>query len=196
MSTKKIFGAVLAGGKSSRMGEDKAILSWRNKTMLENAVEILEKQTIGVVICSNNEMHDLKGKIRLQDRVESNGPVSGIITALTYFSPESVLIIACDMPFVSHSIIYYLINEDDAKYDAIVYEHSGNKEPLCAIYHSAALTVIENAFREREFKLHAILQRMNVKYLQPEDPEKLPKTSVFTNINTPDDYQKAKIKTL
>lgn len=195
MNTKKIFGAVLAGGKSSRMGEDKAILSWRNRTMLENAVEILVKNTTGVIISSNNEMHDLKGVIRLQDRVESHGPVSGIITALNYFSPESVLIIACDMPFVTHSVIRNLINADDAKFDAIVYSHNGNKEPLCAIYHSEALTVIENAFRKGEFKLHAILENMNVKYLDP-DEDKSITLSVFTNINTPDDYQKAKINTL
>lgn len=185
----QLFGAVLSGGKSSRMGSDKALLPWANSNFLHSAIHLIKPFCKKVIICSANPNHDIDGEIRIHDIVPSHGPVSGIISALSFFSEYPVLIVACDMPFLSKMVIIELCKNYHSKYDAIVFVEQGEREPLCSIYNPTSLLKFQKSFDSGVYKLQEILNGMDVKYVMLKRNFNNFSESYFRNVNTMDDYK-------
>lgn len=135
-------GYVLAGGKSSRMGTDKAFLKIGEKTFIENAVEILKPNCQKVTLVLNNSQTDFSEKLPFQipkifDIYENRGALGGIHAALKDCKTEFAVILAVDLPFVKSDVIakLYKIISLEEEISAVVPRQSDERlQPLCAIY--------------------------------------------------------------
>lgn len=143
-----VWGLVLAGGKSRRMGSDKALLLRDGETQLSRAVTMLQEQLERVFISTRADQADdveRRKFERIVDRYDDMGPVAGILSAMDTHSEVSWLVLACDLPNIDAATIAYLLQHCSAEHVATAYEsvHDGLPEPLCAIYRPASRTVID-----------------------------------------------------
>ena len=142
MQDRNFTGFVLAGGKSSRMGKDKAWLEINGKTFLENAVDVLRPACSSIKIVLNQSQHHFIEKIpddipHIFDIYENRGALGGIHAALTDCETELAIILAVDLPFVSRQAIEKLgeVALDSKDFSVIVPRQiDGRLQPLCAIY--------------------------------------------------------------
>jgi molybdopterin-guanine dinucleotide biosynthesis protein A len=143
-----VWGLVLAGGKSRRMGSDKALLRQDGETQLSRAVTMLQEQLERVFISTRADQADdveRRKFERIVDRYDDMGPVAGILSAMDTHSEVSWLVLACDLPNIDTTTIAHLLQHCSAEHVATAYEsvHDGLPEPLCAIYRPASRTVID-----------------------------------------------------
>ncbi|HLK60075.1 MAG TPA: molybdenum cofactor guanylyltransferase [Chthonomonadaceae bacterium] len=180
---------VLAGGKSERMGQDKALLSFRGHTLLEGVLLTLRPLVgeIVVVTASPNryELHEVR---EVTDLFPDCGPVGGIITGLRELGEGQHLVVACDMPLLQTPVLRVLLDAASAEWDAVIPEIGGRLEPLCAVYSASALSPLKNFFTSGQRAAHKALQTLRVRKLEEEVLRRLdPQLITFTNINTPQD---------
>ena len=177
-------GFVLVGGKSSRMHRDKALLPWRGTTLAQHVARIVHEAAGSVTLIGEPALYARLGYPVRADLFAGCGPVGGIATALTLTTSEWALITGCDMPGVSAASLRRLLHETaTAGCDCIVPLGPAGPEPLCAVYHRAALSVFEKAIAERRFKLRDIVDRLRTRTVPGLDPEN------FANLNTPEEFQ-------
>ena len=128
-------GYVLAGGRSSRMGCDKALLPFRGGALVESVARAVRSAAGSAVLVGNPRLYEHLAFPAIPDLYPGTGPLGGILTALHHTSAESNLLAACDMPALSGEFLGVLIDataNDDA--DALVpIGPSGRPEPLCAV---------------------------------------------------------------
>ncbi|MDO8965143.1 MAG: molybdenum cofactor guanylyltransferase [Algoriphagus sp.] len=130
---KSISVFILAGGKSSRMGEDKGLVILEGKPMISYLLETLQELELPVSIISNESRYEVFGVPVYPDLVKDKGPLGGIFTALCYSKSDNCLILSCDSPFLSKSIISNLLER--AKSDTVLFgQQSGESHPFPGIY--------------------------------------------------------------
>jgi molybdopterin-guanine dinucleotide biosynthesis protein MobB len=186
--------ALLAGGRSTRMGEDKAFAPFQEGTLLEwmrDRLAPLFPQAF-IVTREPSRFHDL-GLAVVNDALPEGGSAVGIYTAVLAAPTERVVCVACDMPFVTPRLVRALA-DGSRGFDVFVPRHGDHLEPLCAVYGKGTLA----AYREfilaggrRIFDIYGIL---NTGYLDMDgsrygDPERL-----FVNVNTPAELEAARKK--
>ncbi len=187
-SASHLSAVVLAGGKSSRFGWDKAEMEFSGQRVLDGLMEILGEfpfQKLAVVSAQGQERDWPEPILALQDDQEDLGPMGGIVTALRHL-PGGILVTACDMPLVSGALIEWLLGYYDAHADAVIPRHQGGIEPLLGIYQKSFLPPLEEAIQAGRYALHFILEEANVRFVDV--PESFP--AEFANVNTPQDYKR------
>lgn len=188
-------GIVLAGGKSTRMGTNKALLPLREKTLLATVVTALQPLFNEIIVVTNTpELYrDLKARL-VTDVIPGRGPLSGIHAGLLASPYWYNFIVACDMPFLVPGFISYLLVRAPG-YDAVVPRRGGYLQPLHAVYSQGCLAAIEACLQRQEYKAFAFYPGVRVRYVDVDgvkaqglaDLEK-----VFFNINTPADLERAR----
>jgi len=184
--SKEITGVILAGGKNSRMGSEKGLLSVDGDRIIERIIHVIEPLVDEIFIISNTENYNYLGLSVYSDIVGDCGPLGGIYTALKNSKTEYNLIIACDMPFLSTNVLNYLISHTGSN-QIIVPHFEGNLEPLCAIYHSSCTSRIMEHIQNRQFKLLDAINSFDCKIVEI-DAKKYGE-DCFRNINTRLEYQ-------
>jgi len=183
----QITAIILAGGQSSRMGTDKAMLQINGKTLLENAIEICRPVCNKILISSNNPDHDKFGYQIVPDEIKNCGPIGGIYSCLKKSETDWNFIISVDTPFVTGEFIRFLTSQTD-NYNVVVPVHHGEKEPLITLYHKNCLPVIENQLAIQQFKIHNLIALLNTRFSDTNHwVEKVP--FLFKNLNHPEDLQ-------
>jgi len=169
---------VLAGGRSRRMGRDKALLPFRGATLAAALAQIVREAAGSAVLVG----HPALGGI--PDRYPGEGPLGGILSALHHTSAEWNLIVACDMPRVTAPFLRRLLDQAEAAGCDVLLPHSpgGRPEPLCAVYRRGARQTIENAFRTGIRKVTLALEELDVYRLEVTEAVQ------FQNVNTPEDW--------
>ena len=191
MELKEMSAAVLTGGRSSRMGNDKSRLFFDSRRFLEKLVE--ECRGAGQVLVSvdNKEKYQwLKSDISFEmaeDQIKGFGPVEGIYQALMHSRFEACLVIAVDMPCLTGEFLEYLAKQYQGE-DCLVLTRRGRWEPMCAVYNRRILPVIEKMRRENRRKIGMIYEEAEVRAL-PLEASGFAEEYV-DNINTPADYGK------
>jgi molybdopterin-guanine dinucleotide biosynthesis protein A len=174
-------GYVLAGGRSSRMGRDKALLPFRGGALAESVARAVEMAAGTVVIVGRTE---LAGYAAIADLYPGEGPLGGIVTALRNSRADWNLIAACDMPALTPGFLAELLDAaEEADVDALLpVGPSGDPEPLCAVYHRRALRAIGEAFEGGIRKVTEALEGL--------DAAGYPVAEIkqFQNVNTPEDW--------
>ncbi|MCL4460063.1 MAG: molybdenum cofactor guanylyltransferase [Chloroflexi bacterium] len=176
---------VLAGGKSSRLGVDKALLTLgRDRPLLQHVIERLRGIGDEVIIVSNSADHRQPGTILVEDIYQEMGSLGGIYSGLLSASFQHALVVACDMPFLNQGLLRYMA-ELPRDYDVLIPRVEDNLEPLHAIYAKSCLEPIHDLLREGNLKIIDFFPEVRVRYLEeteidPYDPEHLS----FFNINT------------
>ena len=156
-----VTGAILAGGNSSRMGRDKALLPWHGKPLISHAADTLRALFDDVYICGGTpDRYGFLGLPFLPDLVPESGPLGGIHAALSHCAPAPVFILSCDMPLVSRSLIEYILQFPSSA-PITVAAVDGRLQPLCGVYHTSALPVITQELEHRRLKLMDVFARVN-----------------------------------
>ena len=180
---------ILAGGKSVRMGEDKALLSLDGMSFLEHIVTSMLELTNNIIVVVDREnRYTLPYGRMVVDIFPDVGPVGGIITGLMAAGPGTHYVVPCDMPDLNPNVMRLLGQAASPPLDAVVAEISGEEQPLCAVYRHTAmpklLSYLENGKRTARGAL-AILHVMRIGegVLRRIDPD----LASFRNINTPEE---------
>ena len=186
---KDLHGLVLAGGRSRRMGRDKALLMRNGRTQLAAAVELLSPLTERQFVSSRPDQAGDAERSRFSliiDRYDDIGPVAGILTAMTEHPDAHWLVVACDLPDLDARTLAYLIANRSGTQPFTAYRSSndGLPEPLCAIYRSESQAIVRQFVEDGIVCPRKILIRSATKLLD------LPNPQALRNVNTPEDLGK------
>lgn len=189
-----LYGLVLAGGRSSRMQQDKATLAYHGRTQLEWAVSLLEPhvQRVFVSVRPDQTRDPVRSRFeQIVDGHENLGPIAGILAAQAQHPHAAWLVVACDLPFLDEGTLANLIRARQPQRQATAYRSSynGAPEPLCAIY--------EPATREALIAYVATGKDCPRKFLINSDVHLLdgPNPRALDNVNTPEEHGAA-VRTL
>ena len=210
-----VTGVILAGGKSRRMGQNKALIQLGDDSLIGHVIRRMHRVTDELLLITNTPTEYAHLNVGMHgDIIPDTGALGGIYTGLTYASYDTVLCIACDSPFLEPKLLTYLVSVL-GEYDAVMpYTYSSRQTPfcrntdiggtnpthdgqiilqtLCAAYSKRCLPIIELMLQESELRVHALQERAYIKRVSPEvwrefDPEGMS----FFNINTPEDFERA-----
>lgn len=184
-------GIILAGGKSRRMGTNKALLKVDGLTIIERIANELRKITTEIIIATNNfEDYQFLNLPMVEDKIKEKGPLAGIQAGLAESKNEKNLIAACDMPFISAELGAFLLQTLD-EYEAAVPEVSGRLHPLYAAYRKETLGAVNRAIADENLKIRHFLKMVNAKTVKENDfPFPLNEKFLF-NMNHPEEYEQA-----
>lgn len=185
-----VTGVILAGGTSSRMGRNKALLEIDGSLMIARTYRALAGLFHEVIIVTNSP-HDYEfiPCRKVPDIYPGIGSIAGLHSALVHSATERTFVTACDMPFVDPKIIRYLCDLQHDEYEAVVPFSEGGQEPLHAVYASKCKDLFECAINNGERKILDILARMKARLVTWEEIRAVGSSSEpFLNVNTPDEY--------
>lgn len=191
----KASGIILAGGQSSRMGENKALLDIAGQTNIERIKEQLQSVFSDVFLIANiKEPYEFLNIEIIHDVYKGKGPLAGIHAGLNASSDDINFFVACDMPFVSAELARYFA-EVCENYDAVVPRINGKLHPLFSVFRKSTLPKIEYCLQEDNLRIRDLLDDLNVRVLDEKDiasviPDNMER--VFYNMNYPSDYQEVK----
>ena len=183
---------VLAGGRSERMGKDKALLPRNGLTLLETVVDTL-RPLVGeiVIVADRTDRYDLSGCRTVGDAYPQTGPLGGILTGLIALGPGTHLAVACDMPALQPAVLRLLLDFAMPEWDAIVPEIDGRLEPLCAVYAETAIPALQLFLEGGGRALHRALETLRtLRIPEAEIRRHDPSLLTFTNLNTPADLER------
>lgn len=184
---------ILAGGKSSRMGQDKAFLKIGNRTIVEYQLQRLSPLFEELLLSTNlPEKFAHLGLETVQDFIPDRGPLVGIYSSLLKARYSHLFAIACDMPFISPGLITYM-KEDCKDYDVTVPETERGLEPLHAIYSKTCLPAMKEYVGKKDGKGRVIefFPQVKVRVVTKEEISSIPGgNEAFLNFNTMEEYQK------
>jgi molybdenum cofactor guanylyltransferase len=189
---QSVSAVILAGGRSSRMGSNKALLKLDKKSIIQRQVEELAHYYDQVMVVSNEvELYKDLGVQVVKDEYPGSGPLAGIHAGLLASSKEGIFVLPCDMPFVPGNIGLKMLKLC-GEADGLVLEKGGHLEPLCALYSKTCLGIIEEFLQTDRRKVIDFYPMKDIKIIPAELLGKdLALDRVFFNINTPDEYQRA-----
>ena len=181
---------VLAGGKSTRMGTDKAFVELNGQTLLQRALDRVEAVGRGLWILGSRDKFESYGRV-VEDEFPDHGPLGGIHAALRASDQELNLILAVDMPFVESRFLEYLAKcaRDTAALVAAP-RAEGRWQPLCAVYRRDFAIVAEQALKADKNKIDPLFSQVDVRAIEETemvtngfDPQ------MFRNLNTAADVE-------
>jgi molybdopterin-guanine dinucleotide biosynthesis protein A len=190
-----VQGFILVGGASRRMGRDKAHLTLGDQTVLECVAKELGAVTSSVTLVGAREQYALS-LANVPDIHEKWGALGGIHAALSAAESDWIIVIACDLPFVTHDLFERLQSLIDDSIDAIVpVQLDGRPQPVCAFYRrEMCLPEMDRLISAGEHTPRALLANVRTRYVQFSELSDLPGAEqFFFNLNTPEDFERAKI---
>jgi molybdopterin-guanine dinucleotide biosynthesis protein A len=183
-------GFITAGGRSSRMGVDKAWLELAGRAMIEHVIAALAPVSTHLAIIANSPDYERLGFPVFSDSNQGIGPLEAVRTALSNTFTDRVILVGCDMPFVTTDLFKLLLNIDGAHYATVPIGVNGKLEPLCAVYRSEALSAVTELINQGERKMSRLFDRVPTRFVPFEELRLLRGSEVFfENINTPEDYK-------
>ena len=182
---------ILAGGKSRRMGLNKAFLKYRDTTFIEHQIKMLRKIFDEIILSANdaNTYTSLKLPI-VSDIMPEKGPLSGICAGLSRARSSHAFVIACDMPFINEKLILYLKNQING-YDVVVPQTSRGLEPMHAFYSRNCVQPMLRCLEEGRLRIIDFFSEVKVKIVDEKEFAGLDASlQSLINLNTPDEYKK------
>ncbi len=188
-----IHGLVLAGGKSRRMGRDKALLVRSGRSQLRCAVELLQSALHEVFVSTRAEQANEPERGRyaqIVDRYDDIGPIAGILSAMEAHPDSGWLVLACDLPNVDAQTIDTLLHSrsDSKPFTAFASSYDQLPEPLCAFYAPSSLSIIRQFVADGIVCPRKILIRSDTLLLEQPHPASL------DNVNTPEDLESSNLQ--
>ena len=187
---------IQAGGRSSRMGTDKALLDFGGKPLIQRVLDRLESLAQETIITTNRpEGYRFLNLPLVSDVIPGRGALGGLYTALKAASHPLVAVAACDMPFASPEV--FAVCRDhllaDPALDAVIPATEHGLEPLHAVYRrETCLPLVEQAIAANKWKLIAWHGEASIRTLPPEEVARLdPGGLAFLNVNTPEEFESA-----
>jgi FdhD protein len=186
-----ITGVILAGGASSRMGSNKALLEVDGNSIISRTYRTLISLFHEVIIVTNSpDDYDFLPCRKVPDIYANFGSIAGLHSALTHSSTAETFVTACDMPFLDQSIIRYLCHLQQVEgLEATIPDSEGGQEPLHGVYSSVCKDIFERAIQSGERKVVDILKKIKIRKVTYDEVQSIGGQSVsFLNVNTPEEY--------
>ncbi|MFA5374492.1 MAG: molybdenum cofactor guanylyltransferase [Dehalococcoidia bacterium] len=184
---------VLAGGKSSRLGRDKALEKIGGRYLIERVIGSLSQlgDDIIVVTAAPNQLSDLNVE-KVIDTYPRTGAKVGLCTGINASLSFYSLVVACDMPFLNIDLLRYLLDSASG-FDAVIPRIGDKIEPLHAVYSKNCIPVLEEQIRKDKLKISDLFSEINVRYVEAAEIERYDQRhlSLF-NINSEADLKRAK----
>ncbi len=196
MEDKNITGIILAGGKSSRLGRDKARETIGNVPLIQRVVMALAEVSSEIIVVGSKltNLTEINGvNIRtVKDRASNRGPLMGIYSGLSQASYPYACLVACDLPFLDPAVLKLLIELAPGR-QAVVPLIQEIPQPTHAIYARSILPHIEEALKTEGGGLRTLLDNLEVKYVAEAQIREIDRDlRSFMNINTEDDLKEAR----
>jgi molybdopterin-guanine dinucleotide biosynthesis protein A len=184
-----VTAVILAGGRSSRMGSNKALLPYRGGLFIESIHRRLAALFPEVLLVTNTpEQYDFLPCRKAGDIYPDMGALAGLHSGLHHSATPHIFAVACDMPYLDDRLIRYLVGQRH-KGDLVIPEGEGGFEPLHAVYGRACLPHMEESLRANRRRIVSFFDRVQlVKVDRGISAAFDPEFRSFSNINTPDDY--------
>ena len=186
-NNEKISVGILAGGESSRMGQNKALIQIGNERIIDRLTSEFASYPEVIISAAEHGIYEDLGLKVVYDEHRKTGPIEGIRRVLSCAAGEYVFICAADMPYVSKELVTYLSGYISSDYDCYVIADEDHIQPLCAIYSKRVLPVIEELISEGRYRLREIFSRVSTRYIPLEYTCFDRKT--VRNINTREDLK-------
>jgi molybdopterin-guanine dinucleotide biosynthesis protein A len=191
----RVCGVILAGGRSSRMGQRKELLPLQGETLIGFLARSVIAAGMPCLVVSNEpgilpqEVANLPEVEVVSDQIPSHGPISGIVTAFRVRTEEVLLVLSCDLPFAGQEQLTRLREYGMKKpgWDALLVQSDGRLHPLFALYHRRTQGVWEEAVRRGDYRLLAALDKLRVELT----PDGLLDRWAAYNANTPEEFAAA-----
>ncbi|SFS73050.1 molybdenum cofactor guanylyltransferase [Marininema halotolerans] len=186
---------LLMGGRSRRMGTDKAFLEINGERMLERVLRRLDGVGAPVVVCNQHVVFPSINVPVVRDHWDHRGPLAGIHAGLSHGEEEIAFVVACDMPFASAAVAHFLMDVMmKKKVDAVVPRVGQREHPLFAVYHRRILPIVESILtKEKDYSMHHLLRCIQAHYVEQVrglTPVEL--NQALFNMNHPGDHLLAK----
>ncbi len=184
----RMTGIVLCGGKSSRMGTNKAFLELDGERLIDRVVRILGRHFAEVVLVTRTpiDYQDMDAVI-VTDMIPDAGVLGGIYTGLSFSSAEIAFVVACDMPFLDDRFIDHMIRRAE-NYDIVVPRTREGFQPLHAIYSRRCIPEMLRMIERGTLKVSELFNRRRTLVIREDEIGSFTSAGeMFLNINTPDD---------
>lgn len=193
VAAMKACGVILAGGQSSRMGTNKALLEFEGEPLIQRLARRFQAWFDQVLIVTNTpEPYTFLGLPMIGDRVPGLGPLGGLEAGLSISRHEFAFFCATDMPFVDEGLVRQMVSHGPG-HDIVVPMVGGEYEPMHAVYSRNRLPLITQKLESRRLRLISIFEESRLRVVTEQevsafgDPERL-----FFNCNTPTDIERAR----
>jgi ABC-type transporter Mla maintaining outer membrane lipid asymmetry ATPase subunit MlaF/molybdopterin-guanine dinucleotide biosynthesis protein A len=183
---------ILAGGKSTRMGRDKAFVLFEGRTLLERSLELVRSITQQVWIVGERERFSAFGSV-IEDVFQGRGPLAGIHAALRASQTDLNLMLAVDVPFVKPEFLKYLVEQANASAALVTVPRSEKGfQPVCAMYRRAFADFAESSLRYGKNKIDPLFAQVSTRVIEEQEILSLGfSPEIFRNLNTPEDLEQA-----
>ncbi len=193
MTHSQVSGFVLAGGKSTRMGQDKAALTLNGRTLLEHALAAVRQVCRDVAILGRYERYGALAPT-YEDVYPGCGPLGGIHSALSHSQTQFNLVIGVDTPFLAPEFLAYLAERAVASGMVVTTpEIEDYTQPLCTVYSLDFLPIAEKAIKSGNYKIVPLFPRHQTLVIKESELRQFAfGAEMFENLNTPDDMERAR----
>ena len=185
---------MVAGGRSARMGRDKAALPWGGGDLLDHAVATLSAVTGDVrILCGPDMRYEDRGRPVIADAVADVGGLAALVTALRALeAAQTAVLIAVDLPLVRADLLRELLARSEG-WDVVVPVSPSGAEPFAAVYRASCREAVEQACAEGRLKMTAFWRDVRVREVPAQELSAFgDPAQVFCNVNTPGEYARAK----
>ena len=170
---------ILCGGKSSRMGQDKGLVTLQEGEFISHIIKTLKKITDSILLVTQNKEYGRFGLPVIQDIYAEKGPLGGIHAALQHTQESQILVFSCDIPLLKSYVIEELIRFKNSA-DIVFVKTEKQWHPLIGIYAKTLLPVVEEHLNQNKLRLIDFIKEHKYKAVNFKDD------AAFTNINTPE----------
>jgi molybdopterin-guanine dinucleotide biosynthesis protein A len=193
---ERVAGFILAGGESSRMGRDKALLELNGEALIVRVTRLLELVADGCAVIGDSIRLEGLALRTIADDYPGAGPLGGIATALRASQAEWNLIVACDLPYLTQEWLEFLIGRAvRSGADAVLPMNERGAEPLCAVYRKQAEAEIRAALDRGTRKVTDGLADVRIEFIELGEWKGFDSDGLlFKNMNSPADYEEAKAR--
>jgi molybdenum cofactor guanylyltransferase len=184
---------ILAGGQSSRMGRDKAMLAPGGTPLLMRTAALLALLAGPPIIVGPPARYSALGYDVIPDDGASIGPLGGIATALRHSNQVWNLIVGCDLPFLTSPWLDYLMGRAvESNADAVIPQSAAGAEPLCAMYRKTCVTPVLAAIDRGTRKVTDAFAALKIDVVTPQEWKPFDESGhLFKNMNAPGDFEEA-----
>ncbi len=189
-----ITGVVLAGGQSLRMGYNKADAEMHGESMLARMIDKLKEITPVIVVSSGTATYPNIPWTQIPDEHPQCGPLGGIYSVLKASSTSLNLVVSCDMPLISTSLLKHIVAIAAQKDSLITVPIDDNGQPqmMCAVYHKDVLPILEQQIDAQSYKMKSLLDLVSVEYIKIAREHPHYQENAFINVNSPINLEEAR----
>ena len=189
VKNQNITGVILVGGKSRRMGQDKAFMDVSGKPLFERVLDVFAANFTRIILVGDRAERFASYALPIHADIYPGSSLGGLYTGLFRADTDAILVSSCDLPFPSSAVLRHLCSLADG-YDAVVPKTVCGLEPLFAVYSKNCLEPMQAMLDAGILSILDLLPQINVRYVDDAELAVISTTeNAFLNLNTPADYQ-------